>query len=116
MPRGNDNFTKVYYKGKFDDFVIFVDDVPAVHRWRKDRSVPLQQILNGWKIFVTHRHGAQGVLDNASKAMLDNEFGTHREEDCIQQILERGEVQETTNWERQADKNPLNGPVSSGKG
>lgn len=41
-------------------------------------------------------HGAQGVLDNASKAMLDNEFGTHREEDCIQQILERGEVQETT--------------------
>lgn len=55
MPRGNDNFTKVYYKGKFDDFVIFVDDVPAIHKWRKDRSVPLQQILSGWKIFVTHR-------------------------------------------------------------
>jgi ribosome maturation protein Sdo1 len=42
------------------------------------------------------RHGAQGVLDGASKASLENEFGTSREEDCIQQILEKGEVQEAT--------------------
>jgi hypothetical protein len=55
MPRGNDNHTKVWFKGKSDDFVVFVDDIPTVHKWRKDRSIPLQQVLSGWKIFVTHR-------------------------------------------------------------
>lgn len=42
------------------------------------------------------RQGAQGILDGASKAMLENEFGTHRDEDVVQQILEKGEIQEAT--------------------
>jgi hypothetical protein len=28
--------------------------------------------------------------------MLENEFGTHRDEDVVQQILEKGEIQEAT--------------------
>lgn len=43
-----------------------------------------------------NRQGAQGILDGASKAMLENEFGTHRDEDVVQQILEKGEIQEAT--------------------
>lgn len=43
-----------------------------------------------------NRQGAQGILDGASKAMLENEFGTTRDEDVVQQILEKGEIQETT--------------------
>lgn len=43
-----------------------------------------------------NRHGAQGILDSASKAMLENEFGTSRDEDVVQQILEKGEIQEAT--------------------
>lgn len=42
------------------------------------------------------RHGAQGVLDGASKAMLENEFGTSRDEECVRQILEKGEYQQST--------------------
>lgn len=41
------------------------------------------------------RHGAQGIYDGASKAMLENEFGTANEEECITQILEKGEIQES---------------------
>ncbi|KAL2002805.1 hypothetical protein VTN02DRAFT_5907 [Thermoascus thermophilus] len=110
MPRGTDPASKVYYRGQHDDFIVFVDDVTAMHTWRKNRSVPLQQILNGWKIFVTHRHGAQGVLDSASRASLENEFGTYREEDCIQHILEKGEFQPYVQREKQGDKNPADGP------
>ena len=42
-----------------------------------------------------YRHGAQGVLDEAPHSTLENEFGTHRDEDVVKQILERGVVQES---------------------
>ena len=55
MPRGNAVQSKVHYKGKEDDFVIFVDDIEAVQNWKKDRSIPLAQVVSGFKIFVTHK-------------------------------------------------------------
>jgi hypothetical protein len=42
-----------------------------------------------------NRHGAQGQLDGASKGTLENEFGTHNEDEVIKQILEKGSVQES---------------------
>lgn len=41
------------------------------------------------------RHGAQGRLDGASKATLENEFGTANEDEIIKLILEKGTFQET---------------------
>lgn len=55
MPRAVDQQTKVHYKGSEDDFVIFVDSVQAVQDWKKDSSVPLAQVVSGWKVFVTHK-------------------------------------------------------------
>jgi len=34
-------------------------------------------------------------MDSASKATLENEFGTHNDEEVIKQILEKGTLQET---------------------
>jgi ribosome maturation protein Sdo1 len=42
-----------------------------------------------------NRHGAQGTLDGASKSTLENEFGTHIDDEVIKQILEKGNLQET---------------------
>ena len=117
MPRGNAVQSKVHYQGKDEDFVILVDDVKSVQDWKNDRSIPLTQVVSGFKIFVTHkygtphntsciasmvaddcsvlRHGAQGVLDGASKATLENEFGTSNEDECMIKILEGGSLQET---------------------
>lgn len=55
MPRANDAQTKVHYKGSQDDFVIFVDSAQAVEDWKKDSSVPLAQVVSGWKVFITHK-------------------------------------------------------------
>ena len=41
-------------------------------------------------------HGSQGVLDSASKASLESEFGTSKEDECIVKILEMGEYQTYT--------------------
>ena len=55
MPRGNAAQSKVHYKGKEDDFVIYVEDMKAVQDWKNDRSIPLAQVVSGFKIFVTHK-------------------------------------------------------------
>ena len=45
-------------------------------------------------MLTLHRHGAQGSFDGASKATLENEFGTSEEEAVIKQIIEKGTLQE----------------------
>jgi hypothetical protein len=55
MARGNDSQTKVHHKGKNDDFIVFVESAAAVQEWKKDKSVPLAQVVNGWKVFITHK-------------------------------------------------------------
>lgn len=41
------------------------------------------------------RHGAQGPYDGASKAALENEFGTSVDEEVVKQILEKGTLKES---------------------
>ena len=127
MPRGNAAQSKVHFQGKDEDFVVMVDDAKALEDWKKDRSIPLAQVVSGFKIFITHkcvdasprassvdqgsadlprRHGAQGVMDAASKATLENEFGTSNEDDCMIKILERGNLQETQVRAQQASPAP----------
>ncbi|KAI4173751.1 MAG: hypothetical protein Q9188_001767 [Gyalolechia gomerana] len=110
MPRGNASQSKVHYQGKDEDFVIMVDDVKSVQDWKKDRSIPLAQVVSGFKIFVTHKHGAQNAYDAASKQTLENEFGTQNEDECMIKILEGGTLQETETGERQGPKNDSMGP------
>jgi len=109
MPRGNAPQTKVVYKGSEEDFVIFIDSAADLHKWKEDRSTPLAQVVSGFKVFITHKHGAQGILDEASKQTMENEFGTKNEDEVMIKILERGSVQETENAERQGPKNDSQG-------
>ncbi|KKZ63236.1 hypothetical protein GX50_08491 [[Emmonsia] crescens] len=110
MTRGNVGVYKVFYKGNNDDFLVFVDDVAILKKWKNDRSTPLAHVVSGFQVFITHRQGAQGIHDTASKAILHSEFGTEDKVACIQKILEKGEVQETENHERNGTKNESMGP------
>lgn len=40
------------------------------------------------------RHGAQGIMEGASKGVLVNEFGTSNEDEAVLKILEKGSLQE----------------------
>lgn len=42
-----------------------------------------------------NRQGTTGILDGASNSQLENEFGTHKEEEVVKQILEKGDIQES---------------------
>lgn len=56
MPRGNAPQSKVHYRGKEEDFVIYIDDAESVQKWKEDRSIPLAQVVKGFKIFITHKY------------------------------------------------------------
>ncbi|EMC99165.1 hypothetical protein BAUCODRAFT_85329 [Baudoinia panamericana UAMH 10762] len=109
MPRGNDPQTKIHYKGKNEDFIIFADSAQAVKDWKADKSVPLAQVVSGWKVFITHKHGNQGVLDGASKGQLEDEFGTSRDDDVVTKILEGGSIIESEEKGRMGDRNITEG-------
>jgi ribosome maturation protein Sdo1 len=96
MPRGNVEVTKVFFKGKTDDFIVFVESAEDLKKWKGDQSIPLAQVVNSFKIMLTHKHGAQGQLDGASKASLENEFGTSNEDEVIKKILMDGQAQTAT--------------------
>jgi ribosome maturation protein Sdo1 len=93
MTRGNGQVTKVFFKGQTDDFIVFVESADDLKAWKKDQSIPLAQVVNSFKIMLTHKHGAQGQLDSASKASLENEFGTSNEDEVIKKILMEGQPQ-----------------------
>ncbi|KAL4867921.1 hypothetical protein BDV12DRAFT_170555 [Aspergillus spectabilis] len=54
--RANDPSNKIFYKGKSDDFIVFVEDAATLKNWKNDSSIPLSDVVNGWKIFVTHKY------------------------------------------------------------
>ncbi|KAK6344989.1 hypothetical protein TWF718_006934 [Orbilia javanica] len=94
--RGAEKVSKVYLQKNNEDFIVLVEDKESLNKWKKDTSVPLTDVINGFKVFTTHRQGAQGVLDSASNAILDASFGTHKVDDIIPVILRDGQLQVTS--------------------
>lgn len=63
MPRGNaNNQAKVFYKGTEEDFVIFADSASQVRAWKNDRSIPIAQVVSGFKIFITHKYAVSFLV------------------------------------------------------
>jgi len=62
MARGNAELTKVLYKGKDNQtYFVVIDSHEDYEKWKKDESVPLAQVLSGWKIFTTHKHASSAL-------------------------------------------------------
>lgn len=55
MVRGTQEQIKVHFKGKDEDFIVFIDDAKAAQDWKTDKSIPLAQVVSAFKVFVTHR-------------------------------------------------------------
>ncbi|KAI4756417.1 hypothetical protein E4T52_11494 [Aureobasidium sp. EXF-3400] len=108
--RGNAPQVKVHFKGSDDDYIIFVESAQAVRDWKADKSNAIANFVGGFKVFVSHNQGTTGILDQAANSQLENEFGTDKVEDVIEQILEKGTILETENHARNGEKNVSQGP------
>ena len=56
---------------------MIVASADAVAKYRKDSSTPLVDVVDSFDVFVTNKHGSQGVLNRASGGQIENEFGTY---------------------------------------
>ncbi|EMD87103.1 hypothetical protein COCC4DRAFT_141526 [Bipolaris maydis ATCC 48331] len=110
MARGNSPQTQVFYKGSNGDlFTVFVESEEQLKKWKADSSIPMTEVVAGWKIMVPE-HGKQGILNTASKGQLENEFGTSNEDEVMKKILTNGSVQSSENSERIGITNETQGP------
>ena len=57
MTRSEAAQTKVHYKGENtgDDFIIFIDSADAMQKWKTDKTIPLAQVVQSFKVFTTRR-------------------------------------------------------------
>jgi hypothetical protein len=55
MVKGNATQSKIHYKGKDEDFIVFVDDLNDYKKWKEDKSTPLAHFVSTFKVFVTHK-------------------------------------------------------------
>jgi len=46
--------TRVHYKGRNDDYFVFLDSAEDFRKWLKDPSIPLAQVVRSFQIFCTH--------------------------------------------------------------
>ena len=53
MARGNTGNTKVIFQGSNENFVVFVESEEIVKKWKEDKTVPLTDVVAGWKILTT---------------------------------------------------------------
>ncbi|KAK0734141.1 ribosome maturation protein, partial [Lasiosphaeria miniovina] len=103
--------TKIHYQGSEDDFIVFVDSAEDYQKWLDDKSTALANVVSSFQVFVTHKHGAQGPFDTASKGSLEAEFGSEDEEVAIKKILEEGTLQESQMGERNGSRNDADGAM-----
>lgn len=71
--RANDPTNKIFYKGKSDDFIVFVNDAATLQNWKNDSSIPLAEVVNGWKIFVTHKYVSSTLTHSARSTLQGQE-------------------------------------------
>lgn len=82
---------KLFWKGSDYDFVVFIEDSNLVQKYKGgDTTIPLIDIVSIYKVFINRQGGVEGVLDEASKSELANEFGSSDVDAIIKKILVEG--------------------------
>jgi hypothetical protein len=57
MPRGNAQIVEVIYTAKGGEcFIVLVDSLEDYQAWKKDESIPLAQVVSGFKVFTAHKY------------------------------------------------------------
>merc|ERR1712072_1501198 len=69
------------------EFITVIDDV--------DATIPLVEIVDTFEVFTTNVGGNQGLLERPSKQQLDSIFGTHKDDDIMVTMIQKGEIKES---------------------
>ena len=89
------SLTKVIYKpdvNSTSEYVVIVNP-EEYKKWKDgDTSIPLAEVVDSFSVFWSTQ-GHQGHLGQPSKQQLDTDFGTHKDDEVVKHILEKGKSQ-----------------------
>ncbi|KAI0751024.1 DUF1960-domain-containing protein [Daedaleopsis nitida] len=84
--------TKIVYRPSVEaneDYIIIVNP-EEFKRWKGGgATIPLAEVVDSFDVFWSNQ-GAQGILGRPSKQQLENVFGSSKDVDVVQAILEKG--------------------------
>ncbi|RKP39732.1 ribosome maturation protein, partial [Dimargaris cristalligena] len=86
--------TKIVYKDTHkgsEEFFVFAEP-DMIKKWRKDKSIPLAQVLETFNVYTVDTGGNTGLASTPSKGTLESTFQTSNVDDICRFILERGEI------------------------
>ncbi|KAI8973847.1 ribosome maturation protein [Pilobolus umbonatus] len=86
----SDKTVKIVYKGNDTDFYI-VADRDMVSKWKKDKSIPLVEVVESFNVFSTPTGSISGEPVRPAKGILETTFNTSNEDTIVKTILEKGE-------------------------
>ncbi|CAG8490729.1 6208_t:CDS:2 [Paraglomus brasilianum] len=88
--------TRIIYKpqGSRDEYFVYAYP-EEVKKWRKDKSIPLTDVVQSFDIFEIFGGGNDGIAGRPSKQRLENTFGTSKNMDVLEIILEDGMIHNT---------------------
>ncbi|KAH3679519.1 hypothetical protein WICPIJ_008594 [Wickerhamomyces pijperi] len=94
--------SKVFYKGHHHDFLVLAESSGQYEKYihqqndpKQANTIPISDVIAGQvKIFTTENgRGSEGVLHEASKFELENEFGKGKHVDeIVEHILKEGDL------------------------
>jgi len=91
------NPSKVFYQGESQDFVVFVESDEVAQQYLNDSTIPLVDVVGTFKVYTPESgRGVEGVLHEASKRDVENEFGKKPIEEVIPIILKEGSSKHNT--------------------
>lgn len=87
----SDQTTKVVYKGSDGTEFFVIADSDMVSKYKKDKTVPLIDVVQSFEIFTTSTGSMQGEPVHPSKGVLESTFNTTNKDDIVKTIIENGE-------------------------
>jgi ribosome maturation protein Sdo1 len=73
------------------DLIVFANP-GMTEKWRKDKSIPLVDVIQRFEIFDADTKGLQGKVNRVSKQRIHDAVGTENIDDAIRLILEKGDI------------------------
>jgi ribosome maturation protein Sdo1 len=96
----------IYKADNGEEFFVFANPF-MVEKWRKDRTVPLTDVVQTFDVFTVDSGGNQGIATRPSAQRIANAMNVETVDDAVRFIVENGTVrhlEKVTNPEERVGK------------
>lgn len=92
MPAEQLTFTPNEGVSEHPNTMVLMVNTEVLDRYRKDKSIPLVEVVDKFEVFKYETPGKSGRLVHPSKTELKNCFGTTNETEIVEFMLEHGDL------------------------